>query len=437
MLISEYVDVMVVGGTLEYYSKLFENIKVKDIIKVHISNLPDSSQQNIQVKCDTCGKIVDFKFKNYKKYRSDYLNAIYECRECEIDRIWNNVLELCNELDFKILSDKAIYKNQKSRIKFICNKHQDYGIQDVAVNELLNKKYGCKLCTNEKRSKAHRLDYDKFVKPLFKSRGYILLDNEYINAKQPLKYICSKHPHEIKIITYEHLRTGKGCMDCAKEKVSEMFRQPFYEIETLFKEKELILLDTEYINQTIPMRYLCPKHIDKGEQTITVMSLKVSDFGCKYCAIEYRAMLKSKGGITPLHNYIRGKINQWNEDSMKACNYKCVLSGKRFDTVHHLYGFNTILFEALEILDLPIYDMINKYSNEELNNIEIICLELHYKYGLGVCLSKPIHDLFHKIYSKGDNTPEQFEEFSTRYRNFEFDELLENKYKNSNIKMNN
>jgi hypothetical protein len=53
--------------------------------------------------------------------------------------------------------------------------------------------------------------------------------------------------------------------------------------------------------------------------------------------------------------------------------------------------------------------------------LENKCLEIHFRYGLGVCLTKIYHDLFHDLYSVTFFTPEDFEEFKQRYYDGEFD----------------
>jgi hypothetical protein len=60
---------------------------------------------------------------------------------------------------------------------------------------------------------------------------------------------------------------------------------------------------------------------------------------------------------------------------------------------------------------LPIYINISQYTQDELDILSKKCLELHYKYGLGVCMTKPIHKEFHILYGLKNNTPEQYEEF--------------------------
>lgn len=136
-----------------------------------------------------------------------------------------------------------------------------------------------------------------------------------------------------------------------------------------------------------------------------------------------------RGGITALYFELRSEIKDWQKQSMEFCNYKCILTGKEFDNIHHLYPFRKIVDEVFEILQLNLHSQVKDYSEDEFKLILDKLHELHNKYGLGVCLSKEIHKLFHDTYGYTNNTLEQFEEFVNRYYNFEFDNLLEEKYK--------
>lgn len=204
-------------------------------------------------------------------------------------------------------------------------------------------------------------------------------------------------------------------------------RKRVYDIYQLFKEKGFIpLFDPDYYksnNQQLP--YICTKHPQEVQYTTYANLRKIK--GCKFCMIENNSRENHynwHGGVSALTNHLRDKINDWKRDSMKACNYKCIITGKRMDVVHHLYGFNYILHECLDILGLDLYSNISKYTEKELEIIENKCDELHKKYGLGVCLTKETHDLFHSLYGRGNNTLEQFKEFKKRYNDGEFNSLI-------------
>ena len=85
----------------------------------------------------------------------------------------------------------------------------------------------------------------------------------------------------------------------------------------------------------------------------------------------------------------------WRKSVFNRDNYTCQISGQIGGELrcHHLNGYNWDTEHRLDI-----------------NN--------------GITLSKEIHDLFHSIYGKGNNTKEQFEEFKERYNNGEFKEVI-------------
>lgn len=222
------------------------------------------------------------------------------------------------------------------------------------------------------------------------------------------------------------------------ERISNSLKHDFNYIENIYKNKSCVLLsgEDEYKNNTSILKFRCNKHNTIIQQS-SYQSFVSAKYGCYLCSIENRSGENHyywNGGISPLHNYMRDKIVQWRADSLKYNNYKCYLTGEKGNIiVHHLYGFKQILEESLQELNLDLHDTINQYTEDELNLLTQKIIDKHYKYGYGVILISPIHDLFHNIYLRGNNTPEQFEEFKQRYYNFEFDDLLEEKYKYKNI----
>ena len=112
-----------------------------------------------------------------------------------------------------------------------------------------------------------------------------------------------------------------------------------------------------------------------------------------------------------LSEYIRKRNRQWKKDSALHCNYQCVITGKRFQDIHHLYGMNLILQETLQDLDYSEDVTIDKLSDRDLDLILNHFYEVQDKYPLGICLTKEVHKEFHDDYGYGNNTPEQFKEF--------------------------
>lgn len=89
-----------------------------------------------------------------------------------------------------------------------------------------------------------------------------------------------------------------------------------------------------------------------------------------------------------LHEFV-----EWRKLVFERDNYTCILSGIQGDVnAHHLYAWK-------------------EYPNERFN------------INNGVTISEKLHKLFHSIYGRGSNTPNQFEEFKTRYQSGEFNYL--------------
>lgn len=112
-----------------------------------------------------------------------------------------------------------------------------------------------------------------------------------------------------------------------------------------------------------------------------------------------------------LNGELISSIKDWKKDSISKCNGKCVITGKPSNIVHHKYGYRKIVLEALSLLKLDVRYSLYDYDDIDIKRIRDKVKELHYKHGLGVCLSKEMHYLYHSEYGTIDVTEEKFQEF--------------------------
>lgn len=116
----------------------------------------------------------------------------------------------------------------------------------------------------------------------------------------------------------------------------------------------------------------------------------------------------------------RGQISGWKQESMKQCNYQCVLTHSKSFQVHHLINFKTILNEAYSIMEeagMLKSSNIEDYSKDEIEQMIDLFKTVHSTYPLGVCVRKDLHDLFHTIYGRWGNTEQQWNQFVADYKN--------------------
>lgn len=186
----------------------------------------------------------------------------------------------------------------------------------------------------------------------------------------------------------------------AKARSLNLTNKSILEIRFSNKEKEYIMLN--YNNMTDK---------DIGEK-LGRSETSINNYRFRNGLIK----VHEKSSYNDLSEYVRRNNIDWKKASMINCGYKCVLTGKRFDAIHHLYGLNLILNETLEELNIPPRSSMDDYSKEELRLILEKFRENQLTYPLGVCLTKEIHDLFHRLYGYGNNTIEQWNEFVSDYK---------------------
>jgi len=298
--------------------------------------------------------------------------------------------------------------------KFLCKNIDCNYIWYTSAKSVANG-CGCKLCGFKKSADSNRHTVE-YIRIYLKNFNCELINNNYINNEIPImiKFECG----HIYSIRFGGFVMGRRCPICAKEKVINFHKLSFEEILNDMKEHNLEFIDfpNGYKNVESHIRYVCENgHItDK-----MLMSFRRSN-RCKLCVREERRQaILGKGhhnwkGTGKLRVLLMKDIGEWKKESMKNCDYKCVITHGSFTHIHHLYSFNKIINEALIDLGLIKKVKTGDYSQEELLSIVSKVQELHKKYPLGICLRKDVHRLFHKIYSTTNFTPENFYDFKQK-----------------------
>ena len=304
------------------------------------------------------------------------------------------------------------YSGTHKYAEFLCN---ICGSKWNAVIDSVWGGNGCSECAKQKARERYRFSFD-YVKEYIESENCILLSKEYINEKSPIEieFFCG---HSV-LMTFESFKRGHRCQLCAQQKNNLAKRKTPEEINLILKRNKFIFIafPEGYINRLSYIQYECQYgHFNQ---------IKISGFlkneSCKECKLEESRNRNGsrasnwQGGLTEFTSYVHHQIIDWKKASMLACNYKCVITGERFEDIHHLYSFNLIVKEAISNLGLNTGKKIGDYSEEVLFSIIEEIKKLHKEYPLGVCLTKNIHKLFHNLYGIGDTTPEQFYEFQSK-----------------------
>jgi len=284
----------------------------------------------------------------------------------------------------------------------------------VAPKVVYFNKSGCRKCSFKKIANIHKHSYE-YVEEYIKDNGCELISKEYINQSKNLeiKFPCGK----IHKMSFGAFKGGERdpctSMERFKSTVSEKTTKKMLEFMDSISFKFISFEGDEFKFKS-KITYSCPKgHIE----TRPYPSLW-RDKNCTICTKEENQIKYSKenasnwqGGLTDLKTYLSKFIVQWKKDSMENSNYKCVITGKRFEDIHHVQSFNLLLKESLKELNFELKNTIGEYESDQITLLVNKLIEVHFRYPLGVALTKKWHNKFHKLYGMGDNTPDQWDDF--------------------------
>lgn len=314
-------------------------------------------------------------------------------------------IEIESNSGCELLTKESEYFDTSTKLNIKCSCNTNYTTNFIEFKH--SNKQQCNICGFNIRGNGKRLDFIEVKKHIENHIGYYLLENEYKNNSTPLAILCP-NGHIFKK-SLNDFKKGSLCPQCMYDSGFKNYKFTYEEVNQFINKENYVLLSKEYINSQTKIKIKCDKdHIFD----MTFDSFKNNNQRCPIC---YKESIFNP--LQPLNIFLRSKINQWKLDSASNCNYKCVITKEDFDDIHHIYSFQSIVKETLSILKYPILD-VGEYGESEINNIITKNLELHYKYGLGVCLTRDIHRKFHSMYGIVNNTYKQFEDFKQNINNY-------------------
>lgn len=165
------------------------------------------------------------------------------------------VLKTFNTRGYELISTE--YINGKSKLKYICPRHQDKGIQEIRFDNF-QQGQGCYYCGIENSHNKAKLNYLD-IKHEFDKRNFTLISKEYVSARDYLQYICNKHKEKgIQKIRYYNLKNGYGCKYCGIEsmvlKQSKSHSEFLSDLDDKYKEYD-ILCDYKNLKTKIKLRH--------------------------------------------------------------------------------------------------------------------------------------------------------------------------------------
>jgi hypothetical protein len=128
--------------------------------------------------------------------------------------------------------------------------------------------------------KTTKYTYEE-VKHEFTINNCTLISTEYINCTTKLEYICNLHINKgIQITDFDHFKNHhQTCKYCSKENILKKY------ITNYMNSKEYTITGINFNGSKSSINYICPKHQDKGIQTISLKSI-YNKHGCPYCGSE-------------------------------------------------------------------------------------------------------------------------------------------------------
>lgn len=384
-----------------------------------LSNEYVNGRSPLEFQC-ACGNIF------YRNYEYIKRKTNITCTDCSRKRTANikrnsidDIIKEIEEMGCKYISGE--YKNRCSVLTISCKEcNQHFQIK----YEYIQRDHCglCSDCYNQKVSEERRLNIDD-VMSYIENQGCEYIFGNYINNKSILGIKCQCG--NIYERPYTDFQQGQIlCSDCSKKQKIINCTNNIEDVIRFIKDNGAKYISGEYIDNEskLTLRCECGELFERTYANIQ-RSQKSGKITCNKCSYKRRGDNNRKYAIEDspymsFNNIIRAKLLSWSNNIRKLYNYKCPITNQNKNLiVHHLNGFSLIVESVIKKYDESIKsrDNITVIPNIDLANKIIEEVVQEHNDSTGILISSNIHNHFHNIYGRGNNTPEQFDEFLNQF----------------------
>lgn len=231
--------------------------------------------------------------------------------------------------------------------------------------------------------------HEEFVKELQVKLPNIVPLEEYKNNNTKIRCRCLIHDEVCESTPKRLLAGHQCCKKCISEDKRRRLVRTHEEFLQLLKDKNIDVVPLEeYVDNTTKILFKC----SCGDIWETTPERVLLGNHCKKCGYKsllgnknhfYNPNLSSDDRLNAKYRFRQPEYKKFIRACFERDDYTCQLTGLKSKgdiVVHHLNGYN--------------WDIKNRFN---VNN--------------GITLNQVIHNEFHKLYGKGNNTKEQFIEF--------------------------
>lgn len=218
------------------------------------------------------------------------------------------------------------------------------------------------------------------VRALFASRGCILLDQEYTNTRQTLRYRCA-NGHEYSQ-RFDHFRDGHGCMHCRNDR-RQTGRIDLDSVLLSVEDEGFTDVQVQRHRGRIRIAYTCAA----GHRTTTARDHFLEGKRCRACSFS-----RQRGAGNPRYN-----PSLTDEDRSDRRHYDAYAAWRGSVFARDGYACRKCAASGR----INAHHVVNYSSARELRTV----------VSNGVTLCVPCHREFHAVHGYRDNNAEQLRSF--------------------------